>query len=222
MNKKKILYISTMVTLHCAKIWTYWALLRVLVGFWDFNAELNKHNQKINCVCVYPINNKKEQNVAMGKLYISVVADDEVRFISDTKATAQKLLSENPQADPAIYWSPRWVREIVSYLITCDYLQQRYRTYINYLIVVACSKPEFPDHIALVKATKLLLGKWTYDCGRDDTCLAPPSRRMLADNEIKKVLTSYATMQRAIVDAKGNVGISALDSIITEDIPVAA
>ena len=156
----------------------------------------------------------------MGKLHISCVADDEVRVISGEpggggeRPTAQKLLSEDPRADPAIYWSPRWVRELVSYLVTCKYLQERYRSYINFLIWTAFRSPELPDHGELVRATKLLLAKWTVDCSRDDTCLAPPSRRMLADNEIRKVLTSYSEMKKAVIAQKaGNSAL--LDAIKT-------
>lgn len=154
----------------------------------------------------------------MGKLFISCVADDEVRVVSGdsgTGATAQKLLNEDPRADPAIYWSARWVRELVSYLVTCKYLQERYRSYINYLIWTAFRSPELPDHAELVRATKLLLAKWTVDCSRDETCLAPPSRRMLNDSEIRKVLTSYAEMKKAVIAAKDGRN-DLLDSIDTD------
>jgi hypothetical protein len=141
----------------------------------------------------------------MKKLYISCVADDEVRVVGEDNVAAQKLLSEDERADPVIYWTPRWVRELVSYLVTCKYLQERYRSHINFLIWTAFRSPELPDHAELVRATKMLLAKWTVDCSRDDTCLAPPSRRMLADNEIRKVLTSYAEMKTAILEStKGN------------------
>jgi hypothetical protein len=156
----------------------------------------------------------------MGKLLISCVADDEVRVVSQetdgsSNATAQKLLSEDPRADPAIYWSPRWVRELVSYIVTCKYLQQRYRSHVNFIMWTAFRSPEMPDHAELVRATKMLLAKWTVDCSRDNTCLAPPSRRMLADNEIRKVLTSYDDMKKAVIAAKAGKDISALDNIIT-------
>lgn len=154
----------------------------------------------------------------MGKLFISCVADDEVRVVSGVKdggtsATAQKLLSEDSRADPSIYWSPRWVRELVSYIVTCQYLQERYRSYVNFLIWTAFHSPELPDHAELVRATKLLLAKWTFDCSRDDTCLAPPSRRMLADNEIRKVLDSYSEMQRVVIATKKSRDLALLDSI---------
>ena len=163
----------------------------------------------------------------MGKLFISCVADDEVRVVSGDdsgggNATAQKLLSEDSRADPAIYWSPRWVRELVSYLVTCKYLQERYRTYVNFLIWTAFRSPELPDHGELVRATKLLLGKWTVDCSRDDTCLAPPSRRMLADNEIRKVLTSYSDMKKAVIAAKDGSDLSVLDTINTDAMKIDA
>ena len=88
---------------------------------------------------------------AATKIEISVVANDEIR-VKSSSATAQKLLNSNPNADPATYWSPRWTREIVSYLVTSDYLQKRMPAYVDYLIWIAFHKPEFPDHARLVAA----------------------------------------------------------------------
>jgi hypothetical protein len=137
----------------------------------------------------------------MSKLTISVVADDEVR-VSTGQGEAQKMFNESETADPTLFWSPKWVREIVSYLVTSEYMQKRYREYINYIIWTAFRVPDFPDHGKLVFATKLLLGKWMSDCAADETCLAPPSRRMLQDDEMKKVLTSYMSMSKKIANAK--------------------
>jgi len=158
---------------------------------------------------------KKLTFMSSTKLYISCVADDELRVKTGEKdgATAQKLLSEDPRADPAVYWSPKWVREIVSHFAMNKQLQERYRSYINYLVWTAFRKPELPDHAELVIALKMLLAKWTVDCTRDETCLAPPSRRMLADTEIRKVLASYSKMKNAVEKAKTSKKIEDLDGI---------
>jgi hypothetical protein len=143
----------------------------------------------------------------MSKLTISIVADDEVRIITDS-GEAQKLFSENPNSDPILNWTPKWTREIISYLVTSEYMQSRYRDYINYLIYVGFRKPEYPEHAKLVFALKLLLGRWMTDCAADGTCLAPPSRRMLQDSEMKKVLSSYMKMSKAIEIAKSSENLT--------------
>ena len=142
----------------------------------------------------------------MSELQISVVASDEVRVTGGTAGTPamQKLVSPMPNADPALYWSPAWIRELVSYLTTNKYLQNRYPKYINFLIWHAYRLPSLPDHAQLVDALQLLLGAWMSDCANDNTCLAPPSRRMLQDREIAKILVSYDKMKTAIKTAQAD------------------
>lgn len=131
---------------------------------------------------------------------ISVVADDELRVSSGPDNTSQKMLSENPKADPTQYWSPKWTREIVSYITTSEYLQAKYPKHINYIVWTAYRSADYPEHSTLVKALRMLLGAWMYDCTIDKTCLAPPSRKMLGDSEFRKVLDAYNKLKNQVAN----------------------
>jgi len=126
----------------------------------------------------------------------SVVADDEIYVKRPDDSTGlQKMLSLNPNASPKLFWTPVLVREICAYLVESQYLQKKYPRHLEHLAWTAFSKPYLPDHVDLVLSLQQLLRVWMADCVTDDKCIGRPSRRMLEDRELRKILLAYKNMR---------------------------
>jgi len=136
---------------------------------------------------------------------ISVVADDEVRVQNDGKYV-QKLIHPKVGLNPEVYWTSTWVREIVSYLTECDYLQKRYPKFIEHLAWTAYAPVQMPTHDSLVNSLRMLLTVWLKDCVESETCIAPPSRTMLRDRELFKILKRYKTLKESMERDDGGEG----------------
>lgn len=130
-----------------------------------------------------------------GAWSFSVVADDEIMVERPGFEPSQKMFSLNPEANSKLYWTPVLTREIASYLVQSQYLQKRYPSHLAHLAWTAFSKPYIPDHVDLVLSIQQLLRVWIADCVRDDKCIAKPSRRMMNDRELAKILRAYNALK---------------------------
>ena len=147
------------------------------------------------CICNSPFNKKTTYTpflfLEMAAYTISVVADDEIRLKTNEGTYIQKLVHEKVGQNPEVYWTSQWVREIVSYMTECVYLQKRYPKFVEHLAWTAYSPVNMPQHADLVRSLRMLLTVWLKDCVESETCIAPPSRAMLADRELRKMLKKY-------------------------------
>jgi hypothetical protein len=125
---------------------------------------------------------------------ISVAADDEVRVItdvSDPNSAAQKIVTAKEGGSSAEFWTYKELLEIASYLHDSVDLQKAYPKDIELMGFVLYHDPADPPRSALVTSLKNVLTKWMLSCSKDDNCLAPPSRRLMQDSELRKILLSY-------------------------------
>lgn len=134
---------------------------------------------------------------------LTVVADDEIRIQRPEDITPmQRMFSTNPQASSKLYWTPVWTREIVSYMVQSTYLQKKHPDQLAHLAWTAFSKPYLPDHADLVMSLQRVLRVWISDCVKSDSCIAPPSTRMLRDAELRKIFKNYQNLQAEVAAAE--------------------
>jgi len=137
-----------------------------------------------------------------------VVASDELRF-KDGSRTAQKQISYDPTASSARYWSPSSLLDIAALLCYSDDMRKRYPANISHLAWVLAARPGVPSHAEVVQSMLALLERFTYDCRKNAECLPPPSRAMLKNADVSKIVDRFATLQKLYRDAQGAGGASA-------------
>jgi len=116
---------------------------------------------------------------------IDITAEDEFRFKTDDIVT-QKRISDKEGPEEEVY-NPFWTREIASFLCQQPYLHTKWPEEMAFLQWTLFHKETVPSHSSVVRALRLLMRQWMFACSQDTNCLAPPSRKMMEDEEFKKI-----------------------------------
>jgi hypothetical protein len=124
-----------------------------------------------------------------------VVSSNELRM-RDGKRVAQKQLSYDPTASSARYWSPTALLDIAALLCYDKAVQKRYPRHIEHLAWVLAARPGTPSHAEVVESMLNFMEKFTIDCRSSDECLPPPSREMLNNKDVKKVVDRFQALKQ--------------------------
>lgn len=132
----------------------------------------------------------------MVQLTLTVTASDEIRVKNEDEpdSVAQKLVSAKEGSSEA-FWSYLELLEIASYLHDAPRLRANFQSLVLNLGWELYHQVTKPSRADLVHAMKLLLTKWMLTCSEAEECIAPPSRRMLADDELVKVIKAFQKLQ---------------------------
>lgn len=126
---------------------------------------------------------------------IIVTADDELRVVTSDGTVAQKLVTGKTGLGGHDAWNMRELLEIASYLHDSPKLREHFERVVDALGWVLYHQPENPTRKDLTNVMRLLMTCWSMYCSQSEDCIAPPSRRMLSDHAMRKVLRAFQEKQ---------------------------
>ena len=147
-------------------------------------------------------NTTTQKSINMSKVKISIVSDTELAYTEGEQSESRYVDLETVSEE---YWSWAFLLEIAAYMSISEFLANRYPAHVNHLQWVLYHTSEDPSRTRLVHSMRYLMSIWSADCTASDKCIARPSKAMLGDRELLKLLQRYGQLQTALKDSGGNI-----------------
>lgn len=129
------------------------------------------------------------------KVVISIASDNELVYTEGEESESRIVDTETLSDD---YWTWPFLLEIAAYCSVSKVLAARYPQHVRHLQWVLYSTAQDPSRITLVHSLKYLMSIWSSDCTASSQCIAPPSKKLLADRELRKILSRVGQLQKAL------------------------